>query len=88
MSKLPRQRRHRRPANETSAASELQLLSQSAIETDHREAPVERDGHAASDVSEDRNERIKELVRQLLLELGEDPKREGLRRTPKRVDRA
>jgi GTP cyclohydrolase I len=28
------------------------------------------------------------LVHQILIELGEDPEREGLRRTPKRVDRA
>lgn len=30
-------------------------------------------------------ERVAELVRQLLIELGEDPNREGLLRTPKRV---
>lgn len=30
-------------------------------------------------------ERVAELVRQLLVELGEDPDREGLRRTPQRV---
>jgi GTP cyclohydrolase I len=29
-----------------------------------------------------------DLVRQMLLELGEDPNREGLRRTPQRVERA
>jgi len=31
---------------------------------------------------------MKELVRQLLVELGEDPAREGLVRTPERVDKA
>jgi GTP cyclohydrolase I len=33
-------------------------------------------------------ERVKELVRELLVELGEDPEREGLLRTPERVARA
>jgi len=33
-------------------------------------------------------ERVQELVRQLLVEFGEDPEREGLRRTPERVARA
>ena len=33
----------------------------------------------------ERNDRIAELVRKLLIELGEDPKREGLVDTPKRV---
>ncbi len=30
-------------------------------------------------------ERVKELIRQLLVEIGEDPQREGLARTPERV---
>jgi GTP cyclohydrolase I len=30
-------------------------------------------------------ERVRELIRELLLELGEDPEREGLQRTPERV---
>ena len=33
-------------------------------------------------------DKIEKLVRELLLELGEDPKREGLRDTPKRVAKA
>ncbi|MCD6303400.1 MAG: GTP cyclohydrolase I FolE [Planctomycetes bacterium] len=33
-------------------------------------------------------ERVKELVRQLLVEIGEDPQREGLRQTPERVARS
>ncbi len=33
-------------------------------------------------------ERVKELVRQLLIEIGEDPEREGLLKTPERVARA
>ena len=33
-------------------------------------------------------QRIEKLVRQLLVELGEDPRREGLRATPKRVARS
>ena len=33
----------------------------------------------------ERNDRIADLVRQLLIELGEDPKREGLVDTPQRV---
>lgn len=32
--------------------------------------------------------RIEDLVRQLLIEIGEDPEREGLRRTPERVARS
>ncbi|MDZ7292354.1 MAG: GTP cyclohydrolase I FolE [candidate division KSB1 bacterium] len=31
---------------------------------------------------------MRELIRELLIELGEDPEREGLLRTPRRVDRA
>ena len=31
---------------------------------------------------------MKDLIEQLLLEIGEDPKREGLRRTPERVEKA
>jgi GTP cyclohydrolase I len=30
-------------------------------------------------------ERVKKLVRELIIELGEDPTREGLRRTPERI---
>ncbi len=31
------------------------------------------------------NERVKKLVRELIIELGEDPTREGLRETPRRI---
>ena len=31
---------------------------------------------------------MKELIRNILLEIGEDPDREGLRRTPERVDKS
>ena len=34
------------------------------------------------------NRRMQELIRQLLAELGEDPTREGLVNTPKRVEKA
>jgi len=34
------------------------------------------------------NARMQDLVKQLLIELGEDPEREGLVKTPKRVDKA
>jgi GTP cyclohydrolase I len=34
---------------------------------------------------EERNERLEKLVRELLIEIGEDPEREGLVNTPKRV---
>src|SRR5919106_3974941 len=34
------------------------------------------------------NTRMQDVIRQLLAELGEDPSREGLRDTPKRVERA
>ena len=30
-------------------------------------------------------ERVKKLVRELIIELGEDPTREGLRNTPERI---
>ena len=33
-------------------------------------------------------ERVRELVRELLVEIGEDPEREGLRKTPERVAKA
>jgi GTP cyclohydrolase IA len=33
-------------------------------------------------------ERVAELVRELLVEIGEDPEREGLRETPRRVTEA
>ena len=33
-------------------------------------------------------ERIKKLVRELIIEIGEDPTREGLAKTPERVARA
>lgn len=36
----------------------------------------------------DRDQRLRELVRELLIELGEDPDREGLRKTPERVARS
>ncbi|MGN1360285.1 MAG: GTP cyclohydrolase I FolE [Kiritimatiellia bacterium] len=36
----------------------------------------------------DRDQRLRELVRELLIELGEDPEREGLRKTPERVARS
>ena len=31
------------------------------------------------------DERVQKLVRELIIELGEDPTREGLRETPKRI---
>jgi len=88
MLKLSRQHRRRRETNETSAADELRVLPRPEIENNHH------DGFAAPEISADaekvepENGRIKDLVQQLLLELGDDPEREGLRRTPKRVDRA
>jgi GTP cyclohydrolase I len=88
MSTLSRQQRKRRPANETSTARELRLLSSQTLEDDHRDILHEREIHAQSVNFEEKNSRIKNLVHQLLIELGEDPKREGLRRTPKRVVRA
>ena len=33
-------------------------------------------------------ERVKKLVRELIIEIGEDPTREGLAKTPERVARA
>ena len=32
------------------------------------------------------DERVKKLVRELIIEVGEDPTREGLRETPERID--
>jgi GTP cyclohydrolase I len=49
---------------------------------------MEREEYSNSTIVGNKNGRIKDLVRQLLIELGDDPQREGLRRTPKRVDRA
>jgi len=88
MSTLSRQQRKRRPANETSTARELRLLSSQTVGGDHRDALNAREVDVESAKSEGKNGRIKNLVRELLIELGEDPKREGLRRTPKRVERA
>jgi GTP cyclohydrolase I len=87
MSKLPRQQRHRRPAHETSAAGELQLLPRQEVKADHFEATA-RNNHKEARRVQAENKRMRGLVRQILLELGEDPEREGLLRTPKRVDRA
>jgi len=86
MPAMSRQRRQRRQTDETSASGELRLLSQPEIKSDHHDLSLARDGNTKSD--HDKNGRIKTLVRQLLIELGDDPQREGLRRTPKRVDRA
>jgi GTP cyclohydrolase I len=58
------------------------------IEADHRDGSMEREEYSNSTIVGNKNGRIKDLVRQLLIELGDDPQREGLRRTPKRVDRA
>lgn len=87
MSNVSRQRR-RRATNETSAAKRLRLLSRKKINQDHRDALTRQDGQAGSQNWMIENERIQDLVRQLLIEIGEDPAREGLRRTPKRVDLA
>jgi len=84
MPKLSRQHRHRRKTDETPAADELRVLPQPEVDDEQVDLlPVSDDGAAAK-----KNDRVKELVRQLLLELGENPKREGLRRTPRRVERA
>ena len=40
------------------------------------------------DEQDERNKRIADLVTRLLIEIGEDPKREGLMRTPERVAKA
>jgi GTP cyclohydrolase I len=66
----------------------LQLLSRKKITRNHQDKLAKWDGHTDVPRLLGENERVKELVRQLLIELGEDPKREGLRRTPKRVDLA
>jgi GTP cyclohydrolase I len=87
MPKLPRQRRHRRPANETPAASELQLLSRQKVKADHFDTTAHNDHKEAKHIQAE-NKRMRGLVRQILIELGEDPEREGLLRTPKRVERA
>jgi GTP cyclohydrolase I len=84
MPTLPRQQRKRRPAHETSTARELRLLSSQTVADNHRDALDEREAVKI----EEKNGRIKNLVREILIELGEDPKREGLRRTPKRAERA
>ncbi|MCM8794911.1 MAG: GTP cyclohydrolase I FolE [Candidatus Omnitrophica bacterium] len=43
---------------------------------------------AAHTVLDQQTSAIRELIRELLLHLGEDPDREGLQRTPERVERA
>jgi len=88
MSKLPRQHRRRRETDETSAAGELRVLPREEIENDHHDGFMAPEISDHDKKSEPENGRIKDLVQQLLIELGDDPKREGLRRTPKRVDRA
>jgi len=88
MSKLPRQHRRRRKTDETSAAGELRVLPREEIENDHYDGFMAPEISDHDEKSEPENGRIKDLVQQLLIELGDDPKREGLRRTPKRVDRA
>ena len=47
-----------------------------------------RNRNGAAHAVEPRNDRIEQLVRELLIELGEDPERAGLARTPARVARA
>jgi GTP cyclohydrolase I len=49
---------------------------------------AELDDHTDTQIVTGENGRIEALVRQLLIEIGENPEREGLRRTPKRVDLA
>jgi GTP cyclohydrolase I len=89
MPAMPRQRRQRRQTDEAPATSGLRLLSQPKIKNDHHDdLAFEREEYTESNKSKDKNERIRKLVHQLLIELGDDPDREGLRRTPKRVDRA
>lgn len=44
--------------------------------------PVESEAYAMN------KERVAQLIRELLIEIGEDPEREGLRKTPERVARA
>ena len=42
----------------------------------------------APNATETYNERMQDLIQRLLIELGEDPSREGLVKTPRRVDKA
>lgn len=84
MPKLSRQHRNRRKTDETPAADELRILSQPEVDDEQVEFLPANNGKAVAG----KNDRVKELVHQLLVELGEDPKREGLRRTPRRVERA
>ncbi len=82
MPKLSRQHRHRRKTDETPAADELRILSQPAVDDEQVDLLPADSGETA------KPQRVQELVYQLLVELGEDPQREGLRRTPRRVQRA
>jgi GTP cyclohydrolase I len=66
----------------------LQLLSRQKVKNDHPDALAASNDHKLPKPVHSENKRVRELVRQILIELGEDPEREGLLRTPKRVDRA
>jgi GTP cyclohydrolase I len=66
----------------------LQLLSRQKVKNDHPDALAASNDHKLPTPLHGENKRVREFVRQILIELGEDPEREGLLRTPKRVDRA
>jgi len=85
MSTLSRQRRAGAQTDETSTDAELHVLSRSRLTTDQEEdgrtSCRNRDGNIDSKA----RPRVESLVSELLEELGEDPHRQGLVRTPKRV---
>ncbi len=87
MPKLSSQRRNGHKADATRNTRELLVLPSSQLKrkTDHRTATL---GNGQALQGEAAHSSLENLVRKLLVEIGENPKREGLLLTPKRVAKA
>lgn len=83
MPKLPSQRRRSRKTHEARSARQLLVLPSAPITRKPRRA---RAAHARK--PETANQRFENIIRDLLIEIGEDAQREGLVRTPTRVVKA
>jgi GTP cyclohydrolase I len=84
MLKLSSQRRNGRKTNEARSARQLLVLPSTPINHKPSRARTAADNLAASTF----NPRFQNLIRQLIGEIGENVKREGLVRTPARVAKA